>query len=152
MLIVALVVGLGLVGVLICYAVVWADRRQRRSSDQTSTIHALQMSLFSVAQAAERHHDAVALNGDRLAGTTTTPAASEAHARAAAVTYVSLIRDRHLKTLGTQILQSSSRLLSTSNPSEAVRLQGEVTVLQDRFRERSVEVVRDLSRRRFSRT
>ncbi|HUQ63222.1 MAG TPA: hypothetical protein VM121_05685 [Acidimicrobiales bacterium] len=146
--IVAVVVGLGLVGLVVGYAVVWLERRHRRSVDQAGTVRALQMSLFSVVQAAERHHDAVALNGDRLEGTTTTPADAEAEARAAAATYQSMVRDRQLKDLSDRLLESTSRLLSTTDAATAQRLQGDVELLQDRFRARSIEVVRGLRRGR----
>jgi hypothetical protein len=109
--IVAVVVGLLFVGLAVGYAVVWLERRHRRSIDQAGTVRALQMSLFSVVQAAERHHDAVALNGDRLEGTTTTPLDAEAEARAAAATYQSMVRDRQLKDLSGRLLESTSRLL-----------------------------------------
>lgn len=148
LIIVAVAVGLAAVGLLVGYGVVWLERRHRRGIDQAGTVHALQMSLFSVVQAAERHHDAVALNGDRLEGTTTTPAAAEAEARAAARTYGDMVRDRQLKDLTGQLLESTSRLLSTTDASTARRLQGDVAVLQDRFRVRSIEVVRGLRRGR----
>lgn len=146
--IVAVVLGLALVGLSVSYAVVWLERRHRRGADQAGTVRALQMSLFSVAQAAERHHDAVALNGDRLEGTTTTPAPDEAEARAAARTYQQMVRDRQLKDLSGRLLEASSRLLSTTDAATARRLQGDVAVLQDQFRLRSIEVVRGLRRGR----
>jgi hypothetical protein len=146
--IVAVVVGLLFVGLAVGYAVVWLERRHRRSIDQAGTVRALQMSLFSVVQAAERHHDAVALNGDRLEGTTTTPLDAEAEARAAAATYQSMVRDRQLKDLSGRLLESTSRLLSTTDAATARRLQSDVGLLQDRFRERSIEVVRGFRRGR----
>jgi hypothetical protein len=146
--IVAVVIGLALVGLLVGYAVVWLERRHRRSVDQAGTVRALQMSLFSVVQAAERHHDAVALNGDRLEGTTTVSAESEAEARAAAATYQSMVRDRQLKDLSGRLLESTSRLLSTTDAHTARRLQADVEALNGRFRDRSIEVVRGLRRGR----
>ncbi|MDQ6927866.1 MAG: hypothetical protein M3159_04295 [Actinomycetota bacterium] len=146
--IVVVVVGLVLVGLGVGYAVVWLERRHRRGVDQAGTVRALQMSLFSVVQAAERHHDAVALNGDRLEGTTTVPADAEAEARAAAATYQSMVRDRQLKDLSGQLLESTSRLLSTTDAASARRLQADVEVLQNRFRDRTIEVVRGLRRGR----
>jgi hypothetical protein len=144
--IVAIVVGLGLVGLSVSYAVVWLERRHRRGADQAGTVRSLQMALFSVAQAAERHHDVVALNGDRLEGTTTTPAAAEAEARAAARTFQSMVRDRQLKDLSGRLLESTSRLLSTNDAATARRLKVEVAALQGQFRDRSIEVVRGLRR------
>jgi len=146
--IVAVVAGLGLVGLIVAYAVVSIERRHRLGVDQAGAVHSLQMSLFSVVQAAERHHDAVALNGDRLEGTTTTPAESEAAARSAARTYQSMVRDRQLKDLTGRLLESTNRLLSTNDAASARRLQAEVEILQDRFRVRSIEVVRGLRRSR----
>jgi hypothetical protein len=146
--IVAVVIGLALVGLLVVYAVVWLERRHRRGVDQAGTVRALQMSLFSVVQAAERHHNAVALNGDRLDGTTTVPAESEAEARAAARTYQSMVRDRQLKDLSGRLLESTNRLLSTTDAHSARRLQADVALLNDRFRDRSIEVVRGLRRGR----
>lgn len=141
-------VGLGFVGLAVSYAVVWLERRHRRGADQAGTVRALQMSLFSVVQAAERHHDAVALNGDRLEGTTTVPPQSEAEARAAAATYQSMVRDRKLKDLSGRLLESTSRLLSMTDAPTATRLRGDIEVLNDRFRDRSIEVARELRRGR----
>ncbi len=146
--IVAVLIGLALVGLLVAYAVVWLERHHRRGVDQAGTVRALQMSLFSVVQAAERHHDVVALNGDRLEGTTTVPADAEAEARAAAVTYQSMVRDRQLKDLSGRLLESTSRLLLTTDGPSARRLQADVEVLKDRFRDRTIEVTRALRRGR----
>jgi hypothetical protein len=146
--IVAVVAGLALVGLLVGYAVVWLERRHRRTVDQAGTVRALQMSLFSVVQAAERHHDAVALNGDRVEGTTTTPAPAEADARAAAATFRQMVRDRQLKDLTGRLLELTDQLLSTTDAATSRRLQGDVALLQDRFRARSIEVVRGLRRGR----
>ena len=62
---------------------------------------------------------------------------------------LSLVEDAELKNLTVGLLESSRQLLLTSDPAAAARLWQEVEATHERFRKRTVDVIRSLNLRRL---
>ena len=122
-----------------------AARHRSRTTDQASTVFALQMALYAVVQASRP-----ALNGSSDNGHgPLRPGPGDAQARERALKQLELVEDVELRRITEQLLEHSRRLLTTTDAASAARLQGDVATLQERFRTRTTDVVRDLNLRRL---
>ena len=124
-----------------------ADRHRSRTSDQASTVFALQMALYAMVQASRPTFNGSSDNGQGPSQ----PGPGDAQARQRVLKQLELVEDVELRRITDQLLEHSHRLLTTTDAIAAARLQGEVETLQERFRSRTTEVVRDLNLRRLQR-
>ena len=122
-----------------------AARHRSRTADQASTVFALQMALYAMVQASRPSLNGSAENGQGPAR----PGAGDGQARERVLKQLALVEDVELRQITGQLLEHSRRLLMTTDGASAARLQGEVDTLQERFRSRTTEVVRDLNLRRL---
>lgn len=118
--------GLGAVGALTWFTVLGVDKFVNREKEQAGAVHALQATLTAAASAPS----------------------GPAGARAAADVQAKLdhVKDRKLRRLATEVLDCSRQLWGPANPAQEARIRGELNVLQARFRDRSIDVVRNLDR------
>jgi hypothetical protein len=122
-----------------------AARHRSRTSDQASTVFALQMALYAMVQASRP-----TLNGSTDNGhAPVRPGPGDGQARQRVLKQLELVGDVELRQITGQLLEHSRRLLSATDTASAARLQREVETLQERFRSRTTEVVRDLNLRRL---
>jgi hypothetical protein len=122
-----------------------AARHRSRTSDQASTVFALQMALYAMVQASRPN-----LNGSTDNGRgPLRPGAGDGEARQRVLKQLELVEDVELRQITGQLLEHSRRLLTTTDAASAARLQAEVDTLQERFRTRTTDVVRDLNLRRL---
>ena len=122
-----------------------ATRHRSRTTDQASTVFALQMALYAMVQASRP-----TLNGSTDNGHgPLRPGAGDGDARQRVLKQLELVEDVELRRITGQLLEHSDRLLTTTDAASAARLQGEVETLQERFRSRTTDVVRDLNLRRL---
>jgi hypothetical protein len=123
-----ILVGLGLVCLLTWFAVVLAGRYMNRTTGQATAVHALQASV------------AAALNSPTRPG---------GDAESALRANLDQVRDKQLRELASELLDRSRQLWAPADPVAEARIRGEMNVLQERFRDRSIDVVRSLDRSRF---
>ncbi len=133
-LVAAIAVGMGLV-----------TRHRNRTSDQASTVFALQMALYAMVQASRPTLDGASQNGQGPAR----PGRGDGQARETVLKQLQLVEDVQLRQLTGQLLENSRRLESTTDSAAAARVQAEVDTLQERFRDRTTEVVRAINLRRL---
>jgi hypothetical protein len=123
----------------------FAARHRSRTSDQASTVFALQMALYAMVQASRPTLNGSADNGHGPSR----PGPGDTEARHRVLKQLELVEDVELRRITGELLEHSRRLLTTTDAASATRLQSEVETLQDRFRSRTTEVVRDLNLRRL---
>ena len=124
-----------------------AARHRSRTSDQASTVFALQMALYAMVQASRP-----TLNGSTDNGRgPSRPGPGDGQARQRVLRQLELVEDVELRRITGQLLEHSRRLLATTDAASAAHLQSEVDTLQERFRARTTEVVRELNLRRLQR-
>lgn len=120
-------------------------RHQSRTSDQASTVFALQMALYAMVQASRPSLNGSTDNGHGPGR----PGRDDGEARRRVLEQLELVEDLELRQIAGQLLEHSRRLLVITDGPSAARLQGEVETLQERFRSRTTDVVRDLKLRRL---
>jgi hypothetical protein len=123
----------------------FATRHRSRTTDQASTVFALQMALYAMVQASRPALNGSSDNGHGAAR----PGTGDGQARERVLKQLELVEDMELRQITGQILEHSRRLLTTTDAASAARLQGEVDTLQERFRSRTTDVVRGLNLRRL---
>lgn len=122
-----------------------AARHRSRTTDQASTIFALQMALYAMVQASRP-----ALNGSSDNGhVALRPGTADGEVRRRVLEQLELVEDLELRRITGQMLEHSRQLLATTDVATAARLQGEVDELQERFRSRTTDVVRLINLRRL---
>ena len=120
-------------------------RHRSRTSDQASTVFALQMALYAMVQASRPTLDGANQNGHGPAR----PGRGDGRALETVLKQLQLVEDVQLRQITGQLLEHSRRLASTADATMAARLQAEVDTLQERFRDRTTEVVRAINLRRL---
>ncbi|HEX2192570.1 MAG TPA: hypothetical protein VHH09_05210 [Acidimicrobiales bacterium] len=121
------------------------ERHRSRTSDQASTVFALQMALYAMVQASRPTLDGASQNGHGPAR----PGRGDGQARETVLKQLQLVEDVQLRQITGQLLEHSRRLESTTDAAAAAQLQAEVDSLQERFRERTTAVVRAINLRRL---
>lgn len=124
-----------------------ASRHRSRTTDQASTVFALQMALYAVVQASRPTLNGSSDNGHGPVR----PGADDGQARQRVLKQLELVEDVELRQITALLLDHSRRLLTTTDAASAARIQSEVETLQERFRSRTTDVVRDLNLRRLQR-
>ena len=122
-----------------------ATRHRKRTSDQASTVFALQMALYAMVQASRPTLNGTSENGQGAA----TPGHGDTQARERVLRQLQLVEDVELRRITSQLLEHSQRLRTASDAATAARLQREADALQARFRARTTDVVRQINLRRL---
>jgi hypothetical protein len=146
-LLVVVVLAVGVIVASIVLGMRIAARHRSRTSDQASTVFALQMALYAMVQASRPSLNGSTDNGQGPAR----PGPGDGEARQRVLKQLELVEDVELRQITGQLLEHSRRLLATTDGATAARLQSEVETLQERFRSRTTDVVRDLNLRRLQR-
>ena len=146
-LLVVVVLAVGVIVASIVLGMRIAARHRSRTSDQASTVFALQMALYAMVQASRPSLNGSTDNGQGPAR----PGRGDGEARQRVLKQLELVEDVELRQITGQLLEHSRRLLTTTDAASGARLQGEVEALQERFRSRTTDVVRDLNLRRLQR-
>ncbi len=133
-LVAAIAVGMGLV-----------TRHRNRTSEQASTVFALQMALYAMVQASRPTLNGTSENGRGAAA----PGHGDKEARERVLRQLQLVEDVELRRITSQLLDHSQRLRTASDAATAARLQQEADALQARFRARTTDVVRQINLRRL---
>jgi hypothetical protein len=144
-LLVVVVLAVAVIVAAILVGMALATRHRSRTSDQASTVFALQMALYAMVQASRPTLNGSSDNGQGPSR----PGTGDGEARERVLRQLELVEDVELRQITGQLLEHSGRLLTTTDAASAARLQGEVETLQERFRSRTTEVVRDLNLRRL---
>ena len=144
-LLVVVVLAVGVIVGAIVVGMSLAARHRSRTTDQASTVFALQMALYAMVQASRPTLNGSSDNGRAPAR----PGAGDAQARERVLKQLELVEDVELRQITGQLLEHSRRLLTTTDAASAAGLQAEVDTLQERFRSRTTEVVRNLNLRRL---
>lgn len=117
-----------------------------RAREQDSVVFAVQMEVMALAQATVLRCDAVDPNGHGAYGASLNGQASRevAQARAALGRNIGLLKDDTLRQITREMIDCSGRLPASPRPADAAAVREQVRTLQERFRQRSDEVQREM--------
>ena len=139
------VVALGVIGALVVLLVRLLSRHWSRTREQANVVYGLQMALFGVVQSADQR--VAAWRGDghvTSAGPDREWTAADATARAAARANLGLLEDRQLRQLTVELLDRTHEMVTALDADAALCIRKDVETLQQSFRARTNEVMRDL--------
>lgn len=138
--VIIVLLALGALAGLIVLLVGRVVRFWSRTREQANVIYSVQMELMALGNATLQRCNgaAVTSNGNGKG------VSDDAQARAALRRDLALLRDDHLRRITQEMLDCTRRLPRTPSAAEADRVGHEMQALQERFRARSNEVVRDM--------
>lgn len=144
-LVIVVIVAVAVIVAAIALGMGLATRHRNRTSDQASTVFALQMALYGMVQASRPTLNGSSQNGDGavVAG----PGDNQLRERV--LKQLQLVEDVELRRITGQLLEHSQRLRTARDAATAARLQEEADALQERFRARTTDVVREINLRRL---
>jgi hypothetical protein len=138
--------GVALLGGLVLLGLRWLGRHQSRTSDQESTVYALNMALVAIVVASRQCFEATAGNGQRPSPPRAGGPwlATDARLRPTVERHLPLVEDGQLRQLTAELLDRTARLYAAGDPGEAARLNAEIETLHEKFRIHRTHVVRAL--------